>query len=79
MPDDGTGATPRGPKLRVGTVAPEGSITIVSKIREGRLFVDGPHRVRDVSIGSEVVLRASEEPLRLLGYPRGLSRARRSR
>jgi hypothetical protein len=38
--------------------------------------VDGPHRVRDVQLGSEVVLRASNEPLTLLGYPRALAEAR---
>lgn len=72
VPDDGTGRRVIGPRLRIGTVPHAGAITLVSKIREGRLFVDGPHRVRDVSLGSEVVLRASEEPLTLLGYPRGM-------
>lgn len=72
VPDDGTGRRVIEPRLRIGTVPHAGAITLVSKIREGRLFVDGPHRVRDVSLGSEVVLRASEEPLTLLGYPRGL-------
>ncbi len=75
VPDDGTGRRVAPPRLRIGTVPHAGSITITSKIREGRLFVDGPHRVRDVSLGSEVVLRASEEPLTLLGYPRGMTRA----
>jgi NAD+ kinase len=73
VPDDGTDRPPPGPRLHVGTVPRKGSITIVSKIREGRLFVDGPHRVRDVALGSEVVLRASDEPLTLLGYPRGMN------
>lgn len=67
---NGTGAMRPGPKLRLGTVAPSGSVTLLSKIREGRIFVDGPHRVRDVPMGAEVVLRASNEPLTLLGYPR---------
>lgn len=72
VPDDGTGRHQPALRLRLGTVSPAGSITLASKIREGRLFVDGPHRVRDVSLGSEVVLRASDEPLTLLGYPRGM-------
>ncbi|GAB4201175.1 MAG: hypothetical protein OHK0013_12910 [Sandaracinaceae bacterium] len=76
LPDDGTGSRRAGPRLRSGIVGREGSIAIVSKIREGRLFVDGPHRVRDVQLGSEVVLRASDEPLTLLGYPRALAEAR---
>lgn len=75
VPDDGTGRPLEGPRLRVGTVGPEGSIAIVSKMRQGRLFVDGPHRIRDVPVGSEVVLRVSDEPLTLLGYPRALTEA----
>jgi NAD+ kinase len=78
IPDDGTHRPPTGPRLRVGTVPRAGSITLLSKIREGRLFVDGPHRVRDVSLGSEVVLRASDEPLTLLGYPRAMNGQKRS-
>jgi NAD+ kinase len=66
VPDDGTGRPLPAPRLRLGTVPRTGSIVLVSKIREGRLFVDGPHRVRDVAMGSEIVLRASDEPLTLL-------------
>jgi len=76
VPDDGSGKRGRAPKLRVGTIPPGGSIHVVSKVREGRLFVDGPHRVREVSLGSEIVLRASDEPLTLLGYPRALTEGR---
>ena len=72
VPDDGAIRVMPAPRLRLGTVPHAGSITLASKIREGRLFVDGPHRVRDVPLGGEVVLRASEEPLTLLGYPRGM-------
>ena len=78
VPDDGTGRLMPAPRLRLGTVPHAGSITLASKIREGRLFVDGPHRVRDVPLGGEVVLRASEEPLTLLGYPRGMKASTRS-
>lgn len=76
VPDDGSGKHLRAPRLRVGTVPRGGSIQIISKVREGRVFVDGPHRVRDVSLGSEIVLRASDEPLTLLGYPRALTEGR---
>jgi NAD+ kinase len=79
VPDDGTGRPLEGPRLRVGTVGPTGSLAIVSKVREGRLFVDGPHRVRDVQMGSEVVLRRSDEPLTLLGYPRAMVEGRKPR
>lgn len=79
VPDDGSGRPLEGPRLRVGTVGPTGSLAIVSKVREGRLFVDGPHRVRDVQMGSEVVLRKSDEPLTLLGYPRAMVEGRKPR
>jgi NAD+ kinase len=70
IPDDGSGKRLRGPRLRLGTISPQGALTIVSKVRDGRIFIDGPHRVRDVEMGEEIVLRASDEPLTLLGYPR---------
>lgn len=70
IPDDGSGKRLRGPRLRLGTINPQGALTIVSKVRDGRIFIDGPHRVRDVEMGEEIVLRASDEPLTLLGYPR---------
>jgi NAD+ kinase len=53
-----------------GLIADGGSLRIVSRIREGRLFIDGPHRIRDVRMGSEIVLSRSNEPLTLLGLPR---------
>lgn len=73
VPDDGSGRSLRVPKLRVGTVPRAGAIGIVSKVREARLYVDGPHRVRDVPIGAEIWLRASDEPLTLIGYPRAMA------
>lgn len=56
-----------------GLVGEREQLRIVSKIREGRLFIDGPHRLCDVRMGSEIVLSRSSEPLTLLG----LRRARR--
>lgn len=53
-----------------GLVDDGASLRIVSKIREGRLFIDGPHRMRDVRMGAEVVLCRSNEPLLLLALPR---------
>lgn len=53
-----------------GLVEPGEQLVIISKIREARIFMDGPHRVRDVRMGARVVLRRSEEPLSLLGFPR---------
>jgi NAD+ kinase len=53
-----------------GLIEDGGRLRIVSKIREGRLFIDGPHRIRDVRMGSEIVLSRSNEPLTLLALPR---------
>lgn len=63
---------PGGRRYRMprGLVPDGGKLRIVSKIREGRLFIDGPHRMRDVRMGSEIVLSRSKEPLTLLGLPR---------
>lgn len=63
---------PRGRRISMtrGLVDEGGVLRIVSKIREGRLFIDGPHRMRDVRMGSEIELRRSAEPLVLLGMPR---------
>ncbi len=53
-----------------GLVEDGGRLRIISKIREGRLFIDGPHRMRDVRMGSEIVLTRSKEPLSVLALPR---------
>jgi NAD+ kinase len=60
-----------------GLVPDGGRLRIVSKIREGRLFIDGPHRMRDVRMGGEIVLCRSNEPLTLLGLPRAARRTER--
>ena len=63
---------PRGRRIAMtrGLVDEGGRLRIVSKIREGSLFIDGPHRMRDVRMGSEIELCRSNEPLTLLGMPR---------
>lgn len=53
-----------------GLVDPGEQLVITSKIRDGRIFIDGPHHVRDVRMGARVALRRSDEPLSLLGFPR---------
>jgi NAD+ kinase len=53
-----------------GLVEPGEQLVITSKIREARIFMDGPHHVREVRMGARVVMRRSEEPLSLLGFPR---------
>lgn len=44
-------------------------LVLQSKVREGKVFLDGPHHVHDVPMGSRLVLCASDEPLMLLGFP----------
>jgi NAD+ kinase len=56
------------PRLRSGFVKPGESLRIRSRIRSGRLYLDGPHLVRTVEIGSELRVRLSDEPLTLLGF-----------
>ena len=43
------------------------TLSVKSKIREGRLFFDGAQKVVKVDIGSEIRLRRSDESLTLLG------------
>lgn len=56
--------------LRRGLVAPDASLRLISQVREGRVFIDGPHVVHPVTVGAELELRRSEEPLTLLAFPR---------
>lgn len=56
------------PRLLAGFVGPRERIEIVSRIRDGRVYLDGPHLVRAVEIGSQVRFSLSREPLTLLGF-----------
>jgi len=53
-----------------GMVESGDQLALISKIREGRVFIDGPHHCREVRMGARLVMRRSEEPLTLLGFPR---------
>ncbi len=53
-----------------GLVGPHEELRIASQIREGMVFLDGPHVAHEVPIGAELVLSRSEEPLTLLAFPR---------
>jgi NAD+ kinase len=61
--------TPEGEKLKLTRtlVADRQELLVHSKIREGRLFIDGPHEVVDVGMGDRLVFRRSSEPLFVLG------------
>jgi NAD+ kinase len=64
------------PELR-GLIGPGQRLRLVSKVRDGRVWVDGPHHVREVRMGSELVLTPTGEPLTILGFPRAAAAARR--
>jgi len=61
--------TPEGEKLRLTRVlVPDGKeLSVRSKIREGRLFIDGPHEFVDIEMGDHLVFRRSPESLTVLG------------
>jgi NAD+ kinase len=71
--------TPRGKPLALsrGTIDDGGSIVIRSKIRQGRLFLDGPHVVHEVGLGDVITLRRSAETLTVLGLSRAGDEAER--
>ena len=61
--------TPEGEKLRLTRVivADRKELGVRSKIREGRLFIDGPHEFVDIEMGDQLVFRRSPESLTVLG------------
>jgi len=61
--------TPEGEKLKLtrALIADGQELFVRSKIREGRLFVDGPHELVDVGMGDRLVFKRSAEPLYVLG------------
>jgi NAD+ kinase len=60
---------PIGRRLRfsVGLLDEEGKLTLRSKIRDGRVFIDGHRIVHAVTIGDVLTLRRSAETLTVLG------------
>jgi NAD+ kinase len=61
--------TPEGERLRLTTalIAPNDELFMRSKIRDGRIFIDGPHESFEVDMGSKLVFRRSPESLFVLG------------
>jgi NAD+ kinase len=61
--------TPAGEKLKLvrSLVAPGKELFVRSKIRDGRLFIDGPHEVVEIEMGDRLVFRRSHESLTVLG------------
>ncbi len=58
-------------EVTLGLVDEDQVLEIKSKMRSARVFLDGDHIVHDVTIGDVVTLRRSDEPLTVLGLPRG--------
>lgn len=58
-----------------GTIAPGEQLRITSKMRRGRLFMDGPHLRFTLGLGDVLTVTTAETPLRVLG----LDSARRRR
>lgn len=54
-------------RVRRALIAPGAKLIVRSKIHEGKLFIDGPSEVVDVSFGDVVELTQADQPLTLLG------------
>jgi NAD+ kinase len=57
-------------KLVVGLAPEGGRVELRSKMREGKIFLDGHHNVVDSTIGDKITMDRSEEPLTVLGLSR---------
>lgn len=53
-----------------GLIAPSDSLSVVNKMRSGRLYLDGPHDAHAVEMGSQLTFTRSDEPFTLLGLRR---------
>jgi NAD+ kinase len=58
------------PRLALGLIRDGGILEIRSKVRDGRLFLDGVHTVHTVGLGDLITMRRSEEHLLVLGLRR---------
>lgn len=58
--------------LKQGLVKPGQSLKLDSRMRAGRLFLDGPHAEHVVEMAARIEFRRSREPLQLLGFKRKL-------
>jgi len=54
-------------RLRKGMVGPETLLTVISRTRRGRLFVDGPHLRFSLGLGAVLTVTTAATPLRVLG------------
>jgi NAD+ kinase len=63
------------PKLVVGLIDAPDRLELLSKMRTGKLFLDGHHDEHDVGIGDRIVMKRSDETLTVLGLQRNGSGA----
>jgi NAD+ kinase len=54
-------------RLLVGLLGKNDTLTLTSKIRDGRVFIDGHQIVHTVTLGDVLVLSRSDEPVTVLG------------
>ncbi len=68
--------TADGPAYRLAhvVVGASGHVTVTSKMREGRVYIDGPYEVRDLPTGARLTLRADGQPLWLFATEQMRSR-----
>ena len=64
-------ARPKQPRLTRGLIGENEALTLRSKMRSAKLFLDGDHIAYDLSIGDVLTYRRSDEPLTVLGLGRG--------
>ena len=57
-------------RLKRGLLQSGQSLRLESRMRAGRLFLDGPHTVHVIEMAAKLVFRRSDEPLTLLGFQR---------
>jgi NAD+ kinase len=57
-------------KMTLGTIEETKKLTLRSKMRQAKIFLDGDHTVYDVSIGDVITMQRSDEPLLVLGLTR---------
>jgi NAD+ kinase len=70
--------TPLGERLALsrGTIDEEGSLVVLNKMREAKLFLDGHHIVHGATVGDVITMRRSDETLTVLGLSRDAGRER---
>lgn len=55
------------------------ALVVYNKMREAKLFLDGPHKVVDIGLGARLRFSLSPEPLQVLGIHRSRGRSRQGR